>query len=89
MLVDEDPVSAAARGRRAAYFPHLPSMRREDRARRQKQRKREWLLKLYRDGLATGRITVRYVCSVAFLRCIFLSSCFLALCIVLQGRCLP
>lgn len=57
LLVGEDPITAMTRLRRT-FFPHLPSMRREDKIRRQKQRKRQWLLKIYRDGLASGKIPV-------------------------------
>lgn len=51
---EEDPVAAASRSKRIPAFHHNPAVRREERARRQKQRKREWLMKMYRDGMLGG-----------------------------------
>jgi len=54
VLVDEDPVAATTRLKRIPFYHYSPVVRREERARKLKQRKREWMLKMYRDGIAGG-----------------------------------
>ncbi|KXZ45887.1 hypothetical protein GPECTOR_49g471 [Gonium pectorale] len=49
-LLDEDPVTTMTRLKRQPLFHHNPAVRRENRARMVKQKKREWLRKLYTEG---------------------------------------
>ncbi|KAG2488869.1 hypothetical protein HYH03_012664 [Edaphochlamys debaryana] len=50
VLLDEDPVTTATRLKRQPLFHFNPAVRRENRARQLKERKREWLRKMYADG---------------------------------------
>jgi len=51
ILVDEDPVTTMTKFRRMPFFHFSPAVRREEKVRRAKQRKRNWMLKMYREGL--------------------------------------
>ncbi|GLC61007.1 hypothetical protein PLESTB_001705300 [Pleodorina starrii] len=50
VLLDEDPVTTMTRLKRQPMFHYNPAVRREQRARMVKQRKREWLRKMYQEG---------------------------------------
>lgn len=54
VLLEEDPVTTMTRLKRQPMFHHNHAQRREDRARRAKQRKREWLKKIYTDAAGGG-----------------------------------
>ncbi|KAJ9531160.1 hypothetical protein QJQ45_000833 [Haematococcus lacustris] len=47
VLVDEDPVTTATKAHRQPLFHFDPAVRRDERVRRAKQRRRDWLLKMY------------------------------------------
>jgi hypothetical protein len=51
-LVDEEPSISGSQSRHAEPFHHQPAVRKEERLRKQKLRKREWLMKLYGGGAA-------------------------------------
>ncbi|GIL89786.1 hypothetical protein Vretimale_16577 [Volvox reticuliferus] len=50
VLLDEDPVTTMTRLKRQPMFHYNPAVRREQRAKLIKQRKREWLRKMYAEG---------------------------------------
>ncbi|GFR44327.1 hypothetical protein Agub_g5540 [Astrephomene gubernaculifera] len=50
VLLDEDPVTTMTRLKRQPMFHYNPAVRREHRARVAKQRKRDWLRKMYAEG---------------------------------------
>lgn len=54
VLLEEDPVTASTRQKTLPVFHYNPTIRREEKVRRQKQRKRDWLMKMYRDGMLGG-----------------------------------
>jgi len=54
LLMDEDPVTTMTKLKRTPFFHFNPAVRRDERVRRAKQRKREWMLKMYRDGMTGG-----------------------------------
>lgn len=47
VLVDEDPVTTSTKAHRQPLFHFDPAVRRDERVRRAKQRRRDWLLKMY------------------------------------------
>ncbi|GAX74238.1 hypothetical protein CEUSTIGMA_g1687.t1 [Chlamydomonas eustigma] len=51
ILVDEDPVTTMTKLKRMPFFHFSTAVRREEKVRRAKQRKRNWMLKMYREGL--------------------------------------
>lgn len=50
LLVEEDPVTTMTKLKRMPLFHFSPGVRREERLRKARQRKREWMAKLYKDG---------------------------------------
>ena len=50
LLVEEDPVTTMTKLKRLPFFHHSPGVRREERLRQAKQRKREWMAKMYREA---------------------------------------
>lgn len=50
ILVEEDPITLMTKLKRMPFFHHSPVVRREEKVRKAKQRKREWLAKMYRDA---------------------------------------
>ncbi|EFJ46573.1 hypothetical protein VOLCADRAFT_32536, partial [Volvox carteri f. nagariensis] len=51
VLLDEDPVTTMTRLKRQPLFHYNPAVRREQRAKMIKQRRREWLRKMYAEGV--------------------------------------
>lgn len=56
ILVEEDPVTTMTKLKRVPFFHHNPVVRREEKARRVKQRKREWMAKMYKVGLESSLV---------------------------------